>query len=59
MGLQAGLPTLDFGGIRGKKKTAYIAAIHAALSRDYEPMTEIFNSVTARTLRSVATPSSH
>lgn len=51
MGLQAGLPALDFGGIRGKKKTAYIAAIHAALSRDYAPMTALFNSVVARTLK--------
>jgi Fic/DOC family len=45
MGLQAGLPTLDFGGIRGAKKKAYIAAVHAALDRDYAPMTEVFRSV--------------
>jgi cell filamentation protein len=32
MGLQAGLPTLDFGGIRGVKKKVYIAAVHAAPS---------------------------
>jgi cell filamentation protein len=35
MGLQAGLPALDFGRIRGNKKREYIAAVHAALSRDY------------------------
>jgi hypothetical protein len=35
MGLQAGLPALDFGGIRGAKKREYIGAVHAALSRDY------------------------
>jgi len=54
MGLQAGLPALDFGGIRGTKKREYIAAVHAALSRDYDPMTKIFREVIARTLKSVA-----
>jgi cell filamentation protein len=58
MGLQAGLPALDFGGIRGVKKREYIAAVHAALSRDYAPMTRVFESVIARTLRLVAKPSS-
>ena len=53
MGLQAGLPALDFGGIRGIKKREYIAAIHAALGRDYQPMTKVFREVIARTLRSV------
>lgn len=57
MGLQAGLPALDFGGIRGAKKKDYIGAIHAALSRDYEPMTKVFEGVIARTLRLVAKPS--
>jgi cell filamentation protein len=52
MGLQAGLPALDFGGIRGAKKREYIAAVHAALSRDYDPMTKVFREVIARTLRS-------
>jgi cell filamentation protein len=58
MGLQAGLPALDFGGIRGAKKKDYIGSIHAALSRDYEPMTKVFEGVIARTLRLVARPSS-
>jgi cell filamentation protein len=58
MGLQAGLPALDFGGIRGAKKREYIAAVQAALSRDYDPMTKIFNEVIARTLKSVAKTSS-
>jgi cell filamentation protein len=58
MGLQAGLPALDFGGIRGAKKRDYIAAVHAALSRDYAPMIEVFRAVIARTLRSVAKTSS-
>ena len=58
MGLQAGLPALDFGGIRGAKKREYIAAVHAGLSRDYGPMTKIFREVIARTLKSVARASS-
>jgi cell filamentation protein len=58
MGLQAGLPALDFGGIRGAKKREYIAAVHAGLSRDYDPMTKIFREVIARTLKSVAKASS-
>ena len=57
MGSQAGLPTLDFNGIRGEKKRQYIAAVHAALGRDYEPMTKIFRSVIARTLRTAQQPS--
>lgn len=51
MGLQAGLPALDFGDIRGAEKRRYIAAIHASLDRDYEPMTEVFRRVIARTLQ--------
>lgn len=58
MGLQAGLPALDFGGIRGEKKRQYIAAVHAAVGRDYAPMAEIFRGVVARTLRAVARTSS-
>lgn len=51
MSLQAGLPPLDFGGVTGKKKRAYISAIHAAMGRDYEPMTSAFRQVVDRTLR--------
>ncbi len=58
MALQAGLPALDFGGIRGAKKRAYIAAVHAAMGRDYEPMTAVFRAVIARTLTSSARSSS-
>jgi len=54
MALQAGLPALDFGGIRGAKKRAYVAAVHAAMDRDYEPMTAVFRAVIARTLTSSA-----
>lgn len=58
MGLQAGLPALDFGGIRGKAKHRYIAAVHAGLDRNYVPMTEIFRAVIRRSLREQSKPSS-
>lgn len=51
MGLQAGLPALDFGGVQGEKKRRYITAVHAAMDRVYEPMTGVFRGVIARTLR--------
>jgi cell filamentation protein len=54
MALQAKLPALDFGGIRGKEKRRYIAAIQTAMGRDYAPITGIFRAVIARTLRSQA-----
>lgn len=54
MGLQAGLPVLNFGGIRGEEKKRYIGAIHAAVGRDYAPTTAIFRRVIARTLRTQA-----
>ena len=54
MGLQAGLPVLDFTGIRGQEKTRYIAAVHAALERKYGPMTATFRGIIARTLTSQA-----
>lgn len=53
MGLQAGLPVLDFTGIRGGERTRYIAAVHAALDRNYEPMTGVFRGVVARTLATI------
>ena len=51
MGLQAGLPPLDYGGLRGGMKRSYIAAIHAAVDGHYEPMRTIFSDVIRRTLR--------
>ena len=48
MGLQAGLPVLDFSGVRGQEKARYIAAVHAALDRNYEPMTATFRGIIAR-----------
>lgn len=51
MGLQAGLPALDFDGVRGEEKRRYIAAVQAGLDRDYEPMTAVFRRIIMRTLR--------
>lgn len=52
MGLQAGLPALDFGGIQGARKRSYIAAVHSAMDHNYAPMTDVFREVIGRTLRS-------
>lgn len=51
MAFQAGLPALDYGGIRGRKRREYIGAIHAALGGDYAPMEAVFRAVLRRTLR--------
>lgn len=51
MALQAGLPALDYGGIRGRKKQEYIGAIHAAAGHDYQPLERVFRSVIRLTLR--------
>jgi cell filamentation protein len=54
MGLQAGLPALDFSGIHGIEKRRYIASIHKGMDRNYEPMTVVFRKVIAGTLRAHA-----
>lgn len=51
MALQDGLPPLDFGGIQGRKKQEYFAAVRAGLDRNYGPMQQIFSGVIRRTLR--------
>lgn len=51
MALQAGLPPLDFGMLKGKKWQEYFAAVRAGLDYNYEPMAEIFAAVISRTLR--------
>lgn len=51
MAFQAGMPALDYGGIRGGKKQEYIGAIHAALDKNYAPMENVFRAVIKRTLR--------
>ena len=55
MGLQAGLPPLDFSAMDGRGKRRYIEAIHAALARDYAPIAKVFSAVIARTLRAPGT----
>ena len=50
MGLQAGLPPLDFSPIDGANKDAYIVGIHAAMGRNYDPLTEMFERVISQTL---------
>ena len=51
MAFQAGLPPLDFGPLAGRSLPAYIGAIHAAVSSNYEPMTALFKRVIDRTFR--------
>jgi len=57
MALQAGLPLLDFDGIRGAAKQRYIAAIHAAQGNDYRPLEEVFAAVLHRTWRTATSSS--
>jgi cell filamentation protein len=51
MALQAGLPPLDFGGIKGQVKQKYFLAVRAGLDRDYTAMEKIFSAVISRTQR--------
>jgi cell filamentation protein len=51
MGLQAGLPPFDFGGLKGKTKQEYFAAVQAGMEYNYVPMEKIFRGVLARSLR--------
>jgi len=51
MALQAGLPPLDFGNIKGRKRQEYFRAVQAGLDRDYKPMEDVFSGVIRRTLR--------
>lgn len=50
MGLQAGLPPLDFSLIRGRKRDQYFKAVQAGLDRNYLPMSRIFEEVIKKTL---------
>ncbi len=50
MALQAELPPLDFGGLKGYRRKAYYAAIRTGLDRDYKPMEDVFNGVIRKTL---------
>lgn len=51
MAAQAGLPLLDFSGVRGKARSRYFAAVQSGLDRDYAPMTGVFVAVIRRTLQ--------
>ena len=51
MALQAGLPILDFGGVRGEEKQRYFAAVQAGMDGNYDPMQGIFRRIIARTQR--------
>lgn len=51
MALQAGLPPLDFGGITGRKRLEYFAAVRAGMDRNYKPMEKVFSDVIRRTLK--------
>src|SRR4030042_2109766 len=51
MALQAGLPPLDFGNIKGRKRQEYFRAVQAGLNRDYRPMEKVFSAVICRTRR--------
>ncbi len=48
MALQAGLSLLDFSGIKGRRRQAYFAAVQSSMSRDYEPMKDVFRAVLRR-----------
>lgn len=51
MGLQAGLPPLDFQDMIKKDKEEYIRSIQIGVSRNYEPMKKVFEDVIRKTLR--------
>ena len=54
MAFQAGLPTLDFGGIKGRKKNEYIYAVQSGMSKNYTPMRKIFGEVIERSIKHVS-----
>jgi cell filamentation protein len=45
MGLQAGLPLLDFSSIAGSEKRNYFAAVQAGMDRNYAPMRGLFAKI--------------
>ena len=54
MALQAGLPPLDFSPMAGRGKRAYIVGIHAAMNRDYAPLSATMARVIDRSKRRAA-----
>ena len=59
MGLQAGMPPLDFGPMSGRGKRRYVAATHAAMDTDYAPMTAIFSALMRRSLQRISRSRRH
>lgn len=51
MGLQAGLPPLNFEDMITKQKEDYIRAVQIGVSGDYGPMAKVFAEVIRKTLR--------
>ncbi|ORJ53699.1 Fic/DOC family protein [Geothermobacter hydrogeniphilus] len=45
MGLQAGLPLLDFSEMAGCRKEEYFAAVRAGMDKNYRPMARLFADV--------------
>jgi cell filamentation protein len=54
MALQAELPPLDFSPLTRRGKRMYIAGIHAAMDRDYAPLSAMFARVIERSRRHAA-----
>ena len=54
MGLQAGLPPLDFSPLQGRGKRRYITGVQATMGNDYGLLAEMFESVIDRTWKSVS-----
>ncbi len=50
MALQAGFPPLDFGGVKGRKRQEYFAAVREGIKKNYVPMEMIFQRVLETTL---------
>ncbi len=56
MAVQAGLPPLDFGHLKGRTKHEYFRAVQAGMDYDYTPMEKILNGVLERTLKRRSQP---
>jgi cell filamentation protein len=54
MGLQAGLPPLDFSPLQGRGKRRYFAGVQATMGKDYRLLTEMFERVIDRTWTSAS-----
>ena len=56
MAVQAGLPPLDFGHLKGRRKQEYFRAVQMGMNYDYGPMEEILTGVIERTLKRRSQP---